>query len=143
MKHMTPDDVAARLSKTLRPEVAEAMDRVMNMIDPGCGGAPHHRAKALEIISDVFDPLYARATAAEERARVLEEALTASADTKAAYHGEFSIEIEYTDDDGEQHTYSKNIPWDTVKQVMAAILARANAGTALSREGEKAKEDRT
>lgn len=64
-----------------------------------------------------------------ENAR-LREALTPSGDTKAAYMGEFSFEImeTYFDEDGETFVEQPRkvyVPWDTIKEIMAAILARA------------------
>lgn len=84
-----------------------------------------------------YAALTARATAAEQRVRALEEALTPSGDTKAAYIGEFkfTIEVEEPDEVGEMNTVDREIviPWTTMKEIMAAILARAN-DTALSRK---------
>lgn len=54
--------------------------------------------------------------AAEADSARLREALTPSAETKAAYMGEFGFQF------GE---YTPNVPWTTIKQIMAAILARA------------------
>jgi hypothetical protein len=54
------------------------------------------------------------------------EALTPSAATKAAYHGEFSFELyEGVSDAGIDQHRKVYVPWDTVKQIMAAIRARA------------------
>src|SRR5690606_31041730 len=70
-------------------------------------------------------------TAADELARLraenerLREALTPSGDTKAAYHGEFQFNIEYSDEDGDSYWQPHLVPWTTVKEVMAAIRARA------------------
>lgn len=58
----------------------------------------------------------ARAEAAEARVKALEGALTPSTETKAAYIGEFQFQF------GE---YTPNVPWTCVKQIMAAIRARA------------------
>ena len=59
-----------------------------------------------------------------ENAR-LREALTPSGDTKAAYIGEFSIAFPLRDEDGDEYTMSINIPWTIIKEIMAAIRARA------------------
>lgn len=60
------------------------------------------------------------------RVERLTEAVTPSGDTKAAYHGEFSFNIEEWDDDAACERIRKvYVPWDTVKQIMAAIKARA------------------
>jgi hypothetical protein len=73
--------------------------------------------------------LRARAEAAEARVAKFEEALTPSGDTKAAYHGEFySTEIELHEDaDGDriEVPVKRMVPWTTVKEIMAAIRARA------------------
>ncbi len=69
--------------------------------------------------------------AADELARLraenerLREALTPSGDTKAAYHGEFQFNIEYSDDEGGSYWQPHLVPWTTVKEIMAAIHARA------------------
>lgn len=52
----------------------------------------------------------------------LREALTPSADTKAAYIGEFSWTE--TSDDHRGHV-TRTVPWTTIKEIMAAIAARA------------------
>lgn len=63
--------------------------------------------------------------------RALTEALTPSGDTKAAYIGEFRFDVEVWDPDGgedgegEVIMESKTVPWTTVKEIMAAISARA------------------
>ena len=61
------------------------------------------------------------------RARVgaLTEALTPSAETKAAYIGEFSFEIDEVDEDGGYVRRRVTVPWDTTKEIMKAILERA------------------
>lgn len=61
------------------------------------------------------------------RARVakLEEALTPSAETKAAYMGEFSMNIPEFDDDGNEYIRPTNIPWTSIKEIMKAIARRA------------------
>lgn len=63
----------------------------------------------------------------------LEEALTPSGDTKAAYHGEFKFQVtqwrenEDPDSDEEMEAYLADftVPWTTVKEIMAALKARA------------------
>lgn len=66
----------------------------------------------------------ALAAALRGRDRVV-EALTPSADTKAAYIGEFGFNIVDRDEDGDEVYRNVRVPWDTVKEIMAAILARA------------------
>jgi hypothetical protein len=86
-------------------------------------------------IYDGPDPLMDEAAAAIERLvaenRALHEAMTPSVDTKAAYIGEFSFNVEVWDPDGgeagegEAVLESKTVPWTTVKEIMAAISAHA------------------
>ena len=65
----------------------------------------------------------------------LQEALTPSGSTKAAYHGEFSFEIyEGVSDAGIDMHRKVYVPWDTTKEIMAAIRTRAT----LDPTGEKA-----
>lgn len=70
----------------------------------------------------------ALASQAAEIAR-LREALTPSASTKAAYIGEFSFMVDDlgVDEDGDTFECQREItvPWTTVKEIMAAISARA------------------
>lgn len=55
----------------------------------------------------------------------LQEALTPTADTKSAYIGEFSFDIDDRDEDGEECSRNVIVPWTTVKEIMAAIRSRA------------------
>ena len=59
----------------------------------------------------------------------LAEALTPSAETKAAYIGEFAFNVDTVgiDEDGEpvDCTRRVTVPWTTIKEIMAAIRARA------------------
>jgi hypothetical protein len=56
----------------------------------------------------------------------LREALTPSAATKAAYHGEFTFDVcEGVSDAGIELYRKVYVPWETVKQIMSAISARA------------------
>ena len=52
-----------------------------------------------------------------------EAALTPSAGTKAAYIGEFKFKVPLFDDDGNEYTQEFLVPWTTIKEIMAAILA--------------------
>lgn len=67
------------------------------------------------------------AVAAERDA--LREALKSSGETKAAYIGEFSFPLAYTDDDGNHATSRVDVPWTAIKEIMAAISARAARST--------------
>lgn len=57
----------------------------------------------------------------------LEKALTPSAETKAAYIGEFSFSITMQTEDGVEYQQGVVVPWDTIKKIMAAIRAHAAA----------------
>ena len=67
----------------------------------------------------------ARADAAEGRLAKAVEALTPSGETKAAYIGEFSFTVDFTNEDGEDDYMRVDVPWTTIKEIMAAIRARA------------------
>jgi hypothetical protein len=73
--------------------------------------------------------------------REMREALTPSAETKAAYHGEFkfSVTVRDIDHDGDEFESHRDVlvPWTTIKEIMAAIAARA-ARALPSHGGEKA-----
>ena len=55
----------------------------------------------------------------------LEEALTPSAETKAAYMGEFSMEIVEFDENGDGFPRNVHVPWVTIKDIMKVIRNRA------------------
>jgi hypothetical protein len=57
------------------------------------------------------------------------EALTPSCETKAAYMSEFSIDVPMFDEHGEEFTQQINVPWTTIKEIMAAISKRAETET--------------
>lgn len=63
--------------------------------------------------------------AAKAEIERLREALTPSGATKAAYGGEFTFPICIGDDDGEDIHDIVTVPWTTIKEIMAAIRARA------------------
>ena len=64
---------------------------------------------------------------AEAQAKIarLTEALTPSGDTKAAYMGEFEFIVFGMNDDGEECSHKITVPWTAIKEIMAAIKARA------------------
>ena len=66
-------------------------------------------------------------TIAELRAEVerLREALDPSGSTKNCYIGEFSFTRELIDEDGDGVDEELVVPWTTIKEIMAAISARA------------------
>lgn len=53
------------------------------------------------------------------------EALTPSGDTKAAYMGEFAFNLRRVDEAGDEYSEKVYVPWDTIKEIMKAILVRA------------------
>jgi len=58
----------------------------------------------------------------------MREALTPSGDTKAAYMGEFKFDVMFPsldEDDDEPVPHPVTVPWDTIKEIMAAIAGRA------------------
>lgn len=57
--------------------------------------------------------------------RRLNESLTPSAETKAAYSGEFSFDAERTDYDGNQYCETIMVPWSTIKEIMKFIASYA------------------
>lgn len=93
-------------------------------------------AAIIEGVSNELDTALSASNAEAERLR---EALTPSAETKAAYIGEFTIAVERRfNDDGEVDDDSEGsdpydhiaVPWTTIKEIMAAIRARALQGSA-------------
>lgn len=52
-------------------------------------------------------------------------ALTPSAETKAAYIGEFTMPFLMLDEDGNGKLEYPYVPWTTIKEIMAVIRARA------------------
>jgi hypothetical protein len=94
--------------------------------------------KRLRIAADradtVFDPDFASPwREAADRIEKLEAALTPSSDTKAAYHGEFSflITVRVEDEETSEPINVERkvmVPWNTIKEIMAAIRDRAALG---------------
>jgi hypothetical protein len=60
-----------------------------------------------------------------ENAR-LREALTPSAETKAAYIGEFHMVTDYVNEFGDSVFTKYTVPWTVIKEIMAAILKRGS-----------------
>lgn len=69
--------------------------------------------------------LTAERDAALAEVQRLREALTPSAETKAAYIGEFSFQFPTWSESGEEVVMTPTVPWVTIKGIMAAIRARA------------------
>lgn len=53
------------------------------------------------------------------------DALTPSDDTKAAYMGDFSIDLTRVDECGDEYFERVFVPWSTIKEIMAAVKQRA------------------
>lgn len=66
-----------------------------------------------------------RIEALEARCERLEEALEPIGDTKAAYMGEFAFTLTRIDECGDEYPEKVYVPWTTIKDIMAAIRARA------------------
>ena len=94
-------------------DVSEAFDTMME-VERNPAGA----WQALQALAGHIAAL----TAQVERMR---GALTPSGETKAAYMGEFSIPFPTVDEDGNEVMLHPHVPWTTIKEIMAAIRARA------------------
>lgn len=77
-----------------------------------------------EFLSYVPEQVRGKIAALRERCERLEEALTPSGDTKAAYMGEFSFGLTRMDEAGDEYSEKVYVPWTTIKEIMAAIAAR-------------------
>ncbi|MDR3464204.1 MAG: hypothetical protein P4L76_18020 [Beijerinckiaceae bacterium] len=77
-----------------------------------------------EIIVQTANADRAERDAALSELAKLRGALTPSADTKAEYIGEFKFAITGDDEDG-QNIEMVTVPWTTIKEIMARILAYA------------------
>ena len=71
-------------------------------------------------LNSSYIALEAKLSESEQRVKALEEALTPSAEIKAAFMGEFSIHFEYIDRDGEEIFYE-----EMIMEIMKAIRQRA------------------
>lgn len=130
---MTNDELRALAEKTMpgpwkywADEIHDANGDVVISDDYVCGDAFDYilAASPDRVISLLDDNESLRA-----RVKALEEALRPSAATKAAYIGEFSFPgvIQYTNDEGQEceDHHKICVPWTTIKEIMAAIRARA------------------
>lgn len=84
-------------------------------------------------MAEGWSALTARAETVEASLAAAREALTPSGGTKAAYMGEFyfNFTIMEMDEDDEPYECQRavTVPWDTIKEIMAAIAARAALGS--------------
>lgn len=85
------------------------------------------KANAALIVAAVnaLPALLDRVEALEAENGRLREALTPSADTKAAYIGEIKYSYVEWDEFGDERTVTRTLEWSTTKEVMAMISARA------------------
>lgn len=79
-----------------------------------------------------------RAIKAEAELARLRRALTPSAATKAAYWGEFLFQRATVDEDGNETVEQVQVPWTTIKAIMAAIRASAALGDASAQQDSAA-----
>jgi hypothetical protein len=88
-----------------------------------------YAARHAQMVDDVLASKAAQAKCTDLRSRVaaLEQALTSSEETKKAYMGEFSIPLPERDEDGTEYIRQVNVPWTTIKSIMFAIMAFADA----------------
>jgi hypothetical protein len=66
------------------------------------------------------------------RSQALEMALTPSAETKAAYMGEFRFPFPVRGPEGDDIAFTPNVPRTTIREIMAAIRAQATSAPAAS-----------
>lgn len=95
--------------------------------------APHGSYNGAPLIPKIVED--AADTLEQQAAEVLRlsKALEPSAETKAAYHGEFYFEIEDGESDaGIERHRRVYVPWTTTKEIMAAIRARATISEKLT-----------
>ena len=88
-----------------------------------------YAARHAQMVDDVLISKAAQAKCTDLCSRVaaLEQALTSSEETKKAYMGEFSIPLPERDEDGTEYIRQVNVPWTTIKGIMFAIMAFADA----------------
>lgn len=108
-KPQSPDEINGLIER-LRKAAAE----MRTEDQPGWPNLCDEAADALYRITEL--------TAEVERLR---EALAPSAGTKAAYIGEFSFDVAASDEGGNEVWQRTYVPWSTIKEIMAAIRARA------------------
>lgn len=95
--------------------------------DDGAIEAWNRRAALPEPVPAEVEGLCKKMRALVEENGRLKRALEPSAETKAAYMGEFSVPWPETDEDGSEYIRRINVPWTTIKEIMAAISRRTLA----------------
>lgn len=91
------------------------LDAAGSLVPHGLGG--HARV--------LLNALASRLATRDGAVERLEEALTPSEATKAAYSAEFDFRLFRIDECGDEYVELVMVPWDTIKEIMAAIRARA------------------
>ena len=128
---MTEEELAKHDSKTLLQLLLSADARIEALTAKvaeleAClerQGSGHR--EDLDEIANVSVERLRRAESAEAERDRLREALAPSGATNAAYLGEFHFSQTMIGDDGNDVIVKTYVPWTTVKEIMAAILARA------------------
>lgn len=113
----------------------ERLERERADWEAACDGNTALGAEIAETLKAALEAAESRALTAEAELEKVREALTPSGGTKAAYMGEFHIAVErIVNEDGEPEDDAEGapdpydhiqVPWTTVKEIMAAIRARA------------------
>jgi hypothetical protein len=106
-------------ARTAIPELLDEIERLTVDRDAAISRAEKAASEQRQSDAKIDDVCQQRDAAVAENAR-LREALAPSAATKHAYFGEFKFYFE-TAEEG----IKVDVPWTTIKEIMAAILARA------------------
>lgn len=114
-------DKAGRWSEE---EITASRYSIANVYNPSYR---EHYAIPADVAPEFTNECFHDLSLAHLRGKVerLQEALTPSAETKAAYIGEFSFGVDDRDEDGDECTRNVVVPWTTVKEIMGAIRDRA------------------
>jgi hypothetical protein len=117
------EELAAGLARTLR----DIRDNWDCDEDAHKHGTTCRCCQATDALLHYDKALLARAPRPEASGEVeaLREALTPSGETKAAYIGEFKFRVHAYDEDGNEKWWDEDVPWTTIKEIMAAISKRA------------------
>ena len=121
----TPDIVERLDDTTDRDAKSDAQEEIKNLRAEVERLERHAQEENRSHDNTVFI-LRAERDAAIARAEKLEAALTPSLETKAALMGEFSMQFPGLDENGEEYMRTINVPWTTIKEIMAAIRALAS-----------------
>lgn len=111
------------------------MSKLIELLRETATGADHLFSNTSnELLRSSADALEAQ----EAQIKALEAALRPSAETKAAYIGEFSFTVSATEVDENGDPYecqnTVTVPWTTTKEIMAAVRDFA---LTLSKEGQR------